>query len=96
MLSNNFESEDPKESYVQNAKRLNEIIDILVSTSWDGSDLALLKERKFRLLKKFNYSTNELVSLPSATLPQKVRLDELDSYEALVRDAGIYLFSSFC
>jgi hypothetical protein len=79
---------------VTSSDKLDETMEILTTTAW-SEDIELSREKRARLcaIMDIELTTVTKTAVSTKTTKKKVA-DELDSYDALVRDAGIYLYIS--
>lgn len=64
----------------------NESLDVLTLTSWDLPEKEILMESRNKMFKFLSFPEEEVIS--TTVKKEKTTRDELDSYEALVREAG--------
>lgn len=81
--------------FAATAAQLDRVSDLLASTAWDGANLADARARRLELCELMGLKMT--VKAPAAgagaggaraAAKQRPKADELDSYEALVREAG--------
>lgn len=67
-----------------------DVSEILISTPWNGEDKTLILEKRNVVAKAFSVQSclEEKSTVVTNTGHSQCQADELDSYEALVREAG--------
>lgn len=75
--------------FVETDAELDELQTVLSTTPWDSQDSTHLKTCRSRILQLLLIELEEKAREPGKkSSSSKVKTDELDSYEALVREAG--------